>query len=73
MRKGLAYLSLCLLVLGCRIQQPVYIDVERATVYHGQSVTSLYDNFGAPQKHHLDPYGIHGKKILFLRITCIFR
>ncbi|MBP5343969.1 MAG: hypothetical protein J6Y85_02720 [Alphaproteobacteria bacterium] len=59
MKKGLAVLLCCFVVLACRKQTPVFIDVERATLYHGQSAVSLYDNFGAPQKHYMDPYGIH--------------
>ena len=65
MKKGFAVLLLCLFVFGCRIPSPVFLDIERATIYHGQTVMSLYDNFGAPQKHFMDPYGIHELRYLF--------
>jgi len=51
--------------MGCRKQTPVFIDVERTTLYHGQTVVSLYDNFGAPQKHFMDPFGIHELRYKF--------
>ena len=58
MRKSLIVLLACFMVLACRKQTPAFIDVERSTIYHGQTVVSLYDNFGPPRTHAIDPYGV---------------
>ena len=65
MRKGFVILLCCFMTLACRRPTPVFIDVERATLYHGQTAISLYDNFGAPQKHFIDPFGIHELRYKF--------
>ncbi len=36
----------------------VFIPVERGVIYNGQTVASLFDNFGVPNKKYVDNYGI---------------
>ncbi|MBQ3695507.1 MAG: hypothetical protein II938_00850 [Alphaproteobacteria bacterium] len=57
MKKGLA-LALFFLLGACRVDDAVFIDVERSTIYHGQTVASLYDNFGVPTSQYVDKWGI---------------
>jgi len=86
MRGTLIILLSCLCVAACRRPVPVFVDVERSTLYHGQTVTSLYDNFGVPRKQSMTPYGVRalyykfediqnrefGKKYLFCDlIVCL--
>ena len=68
LRKIFILLSLFWLV-GCA-SDFVFIDVERSTLYCGQTVASLFDNFGVPSKQHLDYWGIreyHYKHQRFLK------
>ena len=83
MKRILIMLVGCLCLGACRRPIPVFIDVERATIYHGQTVTSLYENFGIPKKQSIEPYNIRilyykfeeiqqrelGKKHLFCDLT----
>ena len=54
----------CLMILmlfvctACRVDDIIPIEVERSTVYHGQTVASLYDNFGVPTSQYVDNMGI---------------
>lgn len=62
--------SLLALLSACRVSESFPIDVERATIYHGQTVASLYDNFGVPTKQFVDNWGIreyHYEQQSFLR------
>ena len=54
----LIILSVSLLLSACRVDDVIPIEIERSTIYHGQTLASLYDNFGVPDKQHIDPYGI---------------
>ena len=68
-RKSLI-LSLSLLCAACRVDDIIPIEVERATIYHGQTVASLYDNFGVPTSQFVDNWGIreyHYTRQSFLR------
>ncbi len=56
-RTCVLFCILCLLS-ACRIQDTFPIEVERSTIYHGQTLASLYDNFGVPDKQYIDAYGI---------------
>ena len=58
MKNVLVSLLCCLGIVACRRVSPVYIDVERSTLYHGQTVVSVYDNFGVPKKQFIDMYGV---------------
>ena len=58
MMKRIIALSLFLMLAACRIDDAIPIDVERSTIYRGQTLESLYDNFGVPSKQAIDPYGI---------------
>ena len=58
MRDKLLLLPLFLFLTACRVDDIVPIEVERSTIYHGQTLASLYDNFGVPTKQYIDPYGI---------------
>ena len=62
---------LLLFFLGaCRVDDVEPITVERATIYHGQTVASLYDNFGPPTSQYVDNWGIreyHYTRQSFLR------
>ena len=56
MRKRIfIYLTLFLLT-ACR-NDIIPIDVQRSTIYCGQSVVSLFDNFGVPSKQHINNWG----------------
>ena len=62
---------ICLCFLGlsaCRTPPPPR-DVERSTIYCGQSVVSLFDNFGVPTHQHVNDWGIreyhyHNQRLL---------
>ena len=58
MMRYILMIVLFLMVSACRIDDSIPIDVERSTIYHGQTLESLYDNFGVPDKQAIDPYGI---------------
>lgn len=51
-------ISLFLLCAACRVDDIIPIEVERSTIYHGQTVASLYDNFGVPTSQYVDDWGI---------------
>lgn len=68
-RKSLI-LSLFLMCAACRVDDVIPIEVERATIYHGQTVASLYDNFGVPTSQFVDNWGIreyHYRRQSFLQ------
>ena len=50
--------SVFFMLSACRIDDVIPVEVERSTIYHGQTLESLYDNFGVPDKQYIDPYGI---------------
>ena len=50
-------LFLLLLTLSACRSNIVPIEVQRSTLYCGQSVVSLFDNFGVPNKQHLNDWG----------------
>ena len=53
-----ALICLCLFGLSaCRTVPPPRV-VQRSTIYCGQSVVSLFDNFGAPTHQHVNDWGI---------------
>ena len=58
MFKRVFILFLFVFLSACRVDDIIPIEVERSTIYHGQTLASLYDNFGVPDKQHIDPYGI---------------
>ncbi len=51
-------LILFLFLTACRVDDVVFIDVERSMVYHGQTVASLFENFGVPTSQYVDQWGI---------------
>ena len=50
MMKKSVLLGLGILLTACARPSIIEIPVSRSQIYYGQSVASLYDNFGAPQK-----------------------
>ena len=58
MWKKSLFLLLFLACTACRVDDIIPIEVERSTIYHGQTVASLYDNFGVPSSQYVDAWGI---------------
>ena len=58
MIRRLSGIFLCLLLAACRVDDIVPVEVDRAMVYHGQTVSSLFENFGVPSKQFVDFWGI---------------
>ena len=56
--KKLIWGCLLLIVGGCSRPNIVETPLSRSQIYYGQSVASLYDNFGAPKKAAQYAYGV---------------
>ena len=58
MLKKVSILFCFLALTGCYVPDIVPIEVERSSIYCGQTVVSLFENFGVPNSQHVDPSGI---------------
>ena len=58
MMKRLLVFTFLFLLTACRVDDVVFVDVERSSIYHGQTVASLYENFGVPTSQYVDQWGI---------------